>query len=249
LNSKGKKQHIPGSADLADVYASSGDSVNRMDDLPERLGDVRRDLGMSQSSMDQALGLGKNSWQRYENGKNVPGSGVIATLVERGYNANWILTGLGSMKSQMAPLVQDQRQGEFEYVPKLVSVEVSTGPGASPDLEIHHQFHAFRRDWLASKGLQARSLAIVDGRGDSMEPTIANGSTLLVDTSVTEFQQEGIYVVRLDGHLFAKRLQRGQGGAIFVISDNTFYQPIEVDPADRNDFNIIGKVVWLGRDM
>lgn len=204
-------------------------------------------MEMSQSGMDQTLGLGKNSWQRYENGKNVPGSQVIATLVGRGFNANWILTGKGDLKIGQSE--QAEAYDDFFYVPKMVPVVVSTGHGSAEDVVIDQQYHAFRKDWLASKGLTPRSLAIVEGRGDSMEPTIANGSTLLVDTSIITFNQEGIYVVRLDGHLYAKRLQRGQAGAILVISDNPFYKEIEIDPSNCEDFQIKGKVVWLGRDI
>ncbi len=53
---------------------------------------------MSQKEMDPLFGLGKRSWQRYESGKNVPGSGVIAELVRRGFDANWILTGQAEMQ-------------------------------------------------------------------------------------------------------------------------------------------------------
>jgi phage repressor protein C with HTH and peptisase S24 domain len=83
----------------------------------------------------------------------------------------------------------------------------------------------------------------------SVAPSIPDDSTLLVYTSVNTFKQDGIYVVRMDGHLFAKRLQSGPGGALLVISDNSRYSPVTISRDDHDGFQVIGKVVWLGRDF
>lgn len=48
--------------------------------------------------MDDHLQIGKNSWQRYESVGQVPGGEVLAKLVEKGINTNWLLTGDGEMK-------------------------------------------------------------------------------------------------------------------------------------------------------
>ncbi|MDF1691736.1 MAG: S24 family peptidase [Zhongshania sp.] len=137
---------------------------------------------------------------------------------------------------------------DYAYVQKLVDVHVSAGDGATATDGDGIEELAFKRKWLAMEGLSAKNLRVVACRGDSMAPTIPEDSTLLVDISQNNFVREGIYVIRLDGHLFAKRLQRGQGGAILVISDNTMYSPIPVLPGQK-DLQIIGKVVWLGHTM
>ncbi|WP_449246483.1 helix-turn-helix domain-containing protein [Desulfarculus baarsii] len=62
-----------------------------------RLQAIRKQIGLSQAEMDGFLGIGKRSWQRYENGINTPGGQVIVALVEQGFNANWLLSGKGSM--------------------------------------------------------------------------------------------------------------------------------------------------------
>ena len=66
--------------------------------MSDRLKRVRKAVGVSQKEMDPLFGLGKRSWQRYESGKNAPGSKVIAELVRKGFDANWILTGQGGMR-------------------------------------------------------------------------------------------------------------------------------------------------------
>ncbi|VAW96559.1 hypothetical protein MNBD_GAMMA20-2017 [hydrothermal vent metagenome] len=70
--------------------------------LSDRLKSVRKAIGVTQKEMDPLFGLGKRSWQRYESGKNAPGSKVIAELALKGFDANWILTGQGEMRRPSA---------------------------------------------------------------------------------------------------------------------------------------------------
>lgn len=77
---------------------SSDLSVTPNRDLKPRLKKVRESFGLSQKAMDDHLQIGKNSWQRYESVGQVPGGEVLAKLVEKGINANWLLTGEGEMK-------------------------------------------------------------------------------------------------------------------------------------------------------
>lgn len=43
--------------------------------------------------MDELLGLGKKSWQRYESGGVAPGGPIFAALARQGINVNWLLEG------------------------------------------------------------------------------------------------------------------------------------------------------------
>ncbi|KIX15022.1 hypothetical protein X474_05575 [Dethiosulfatarculus sandiegensis] len=58
---------------------------------------VRKHLGVTQREMSDLLGAGRNTWQNYERGGQVPGGKIITALIEKGINANWILTGKGEM--------------------------------------------------------------------------------------------------------------------------------------------------------
>jgi len=61
--------------------------------LSQRLKTVRLNLDKTQREMSSLLGIGKNSWQNYESGRQQPGSGVVRALTQLGFDANWILTG------------------------------------------------------------------------------------------------------------------------------------------------------------
>ena len=66
--------------------------------IAERLRDLRKQFGISQQEMSRQLGISKPAWQGYELGKNEPGCAVIAKLVGLGIDANWVLTGKGTIK-------------------------------------------------------------------------------------------------------------------------------------------------------
>lgn len=137
---------------------------------------------------------------------------------------------------------------EYALIPGY-SVQVAAGAGAFPIDEQPTRRLAFRRKWLRFRGLNEKDLVLVFAKGDSMEPTISDNNTLMIDTSQREFSDGAIYVIRTDHHLIVKRVQTLLGSTILLLSDNQAYQPIEVNLAEANDLEVIGRVVWIGRDV
>ena len=128
-------------------------------------------------------------------------------------------------------------------------VSVSTGHSAlNDDAPIGRQL-AFRREWINHRNLNPSSLAVVFAKGDSMEPTIHSGNTLLVDISDTNLTDGSIFVLRVGENLFAKRLQQRFDGTIELLSDNKEYPAQLVKPDELEQLAIIGKVVWIGKDL
>lgn len=86
-------------------------------------------------------------------------------------------------------------------------------------------------------------LKIFTASGDSMEPIIENGDVLLVDTSRTDFNNGGIFLLTIDNDWFVKRLRKRLSGELDIISDNNKY-PIETFKAnDAIEINVIGRIV------
>ncbi len=156
---------------------------------------------------------------------------------------DWIATG----KGEMCP--KDESRGtkcdEYAYIP-LYDAYISQGHGAWNDGARVLTMLAFTRYSLRKKGLEPKQLAAVRVDGDSNEPELSEGDTVMVDLSRNQFQGEAYYVIRLNDLLYAKRLQREFDGSMSVISANTAYPPVRV-PLDRLDsLEIVGRVVWAG---
>ncbi|MFN2334961.1 MAG: helix-turn-helix transcriptional regulator [Wenzhouxiangellaceae bacterium] len=89
-----KEVKSPGSSETASAEISRkvSDSPSK-DSQKDRLKTVRLQLNKTQREMSSLLGIGKNSWQNYESGRQQPGSAVVRALAQLGFDANWILTG------------------------------------------------------------------------------------------------------------------------------------------------------------
>lgn len=98
-------------------------------------------------------------------------------------------------------------------------------------------------------GINPQKTEMIFVSGDSMLPTIEGGDSLLVDLNRKEIYDGRIYCVRIDGQLYAKRLQKIPPTKIIVISDNQKYQSFEIDFSKQIDFDfeIIGEIRWWGR--
>lgn len=118
-----------------------------------------------------------------------------------------------------------------------LDAEAAAGAGAEGgDNAIGHL--GFAPSWLRAQGLDPAHLSAIAVCGDSMEPTLAEGDEILVDTRPARLRS-GVHVVRVDEQLLVKRLQAERPGTL--ISDNAMYPPVERDPAE---VEVIGRVVW-----
>jgi len=95
-------------------------------------------------------------------------------------------------------------------------------------------------DDLKSKKFQGH-LAASKIRGDSMEPTLFNGDTVICDD--LGYREDDIYAIIFEGNGFVKRLQRVSGG-VKIISDNPSYESMFVKN-NTEGLKIIGKVHYV----
>ncbi|TXH60766.1 MAG: hypothetical protein E6Q89_00310 [Bacteroidia bacterium] len=81
--------------------------------------------------------------------------------------------------------------------------------------------------------------------GDSMEPTLHNGSRVLVDTSKHEIIDNKIYALRNGSQIFIKRLYKVfNQQKVIAKSDNSLYPEIQIDLSSENaDLKIVGQAV------
>lgn len=138
----------------------------------------------------------------------------------------------------------DLPEGEFVMIPRL-DVHLSAGNGheqVAIDL-VKENPQAFRTEWIRLMKLKPAKLAAMRASGDSMEPTIHDGDSLLVDTAQTNVQDGKVYALWYDGGERVKRLFRLPGGGMRIVSDNRDYPSIEVGPDYPEHVRIIGRIV------
>ena len=156
-------------------------------------------------------------------------------------------SGNDEIPSISQPTIND----EYDYIPAY-DVEVSAGNGAVCLGEATATKHlAFRKQWLNARGLNAKSLAALFTRGDSMTPTIPEGAAVIIDQTRNQALDGKVYVIRIDDRHFVKRTQWLIGGGLRLISDNKFYEPLDITKADMeaNNIQICGQVIHASYDL
>lgn len=139
---------------------------------------------------------------------------------------------------------------DFADIPVRGDVFASMGSGITVYNEEKTGVYRISRELARDLGVKIPNTEMIVARGDSMSPTIEDGDSLLVDLSKREIYDGKLYCVRINGQLYAKRLQLIPPTKIKVISDNKDkYDPFYVDSMDEltYDFCIIGEIRWWGR--
>ncbi|TBV12787.1 LexA family transcriptional regulator [Stutzerimonas kirkiae] len=205
------------------------------------------DLYESRKQAAATAQVALSSLQRWISGDGMPAFGSVALLASgKGISLDWIATGQGEMfmeaKAQEAPAAESDA---YAYVP-LYDARCSAGNGAWNERSRILVNLSFTRYSLRKKGLTPADLACLRVDGDSMTGLLEDGDTVMIDQRRNTLEGEGVYVVMLDDHLYAKRLQRQFDGSVLIISHNAAYKEMTV-PKDRlAELRIVGRVVWAG---
>ena len=101
----------------------------------------------------------------------------------------------------------------------------------------------FRSDWLNRHGIDPKQSNIISVHGESMEPTLPDGCSILVDKNRRKLGEGRIYVMRTIDGLVVKRVGEDEDGRWQMLSDNPAWSPIPF----VEETEIIGEVRWLGR--
>ncbi|MCG3462813.1 helix-turn-helix transcriptional regulator [Xenorhabdus bovienii] len=85
-------------------------------------------------------------------------------------------------------------------------------------------------------------IKVITVHSDSMANTIEPGDQIFVDTSINQFDGDGVYLFVLAESLQVKRLQK-QGHRMAVLSDNPLYKEWYIEQNEDIQLNIIAKVL------
>ena len=137
---------------------------------------------------------------------------------------------------------KDHANPELTDVGQLAEVAAAAGSGVDVYDETVTNWVPFRRDWLRRHRLDPAVCHIITVRGNSMEPTLPAGCSILVDRSRRELRRKHIYVLRTEEGVVVKRVDRSKNGW-WLLSDN----PSWLAATLTEDTDIIGEVRWAAR--
>jgi phage repressor protein C with HTH and peptisase S24 domain len=203
----------------------------------------------SQAAVARRLGVAKSTISGWFSGDR--GSGVSVDDIEV-YAAK---LGLDVQKHLKAQAFAERKSdaldlsGGYVFVDKAVARPSAGGGSLETSGDVIDSF-AFKAEWLARRGCSPATSRILEVSGDSMAPAIADGDHILVNQQDQELKDGKVYVLRVDNEIFIKRFFRAKGKYLFR-SDNREmdYTDLEIEPNGRNHWRVVGRVIWVGKEI
>lgn len=213
--------------------------INRLREI------IKFKFDMSIKRYAEVANISESLLGKYLKGETEPGLTNIFRLANA---ANMSLSDLFSEKTY-----QELTTHEFD----LINIPVyecrlpSEGETAKEMVSTKNVI-AFRYDWIKTRyRADIDDLFLMFVEGDSMEPTLRHRDIILVNKREALHVRDGIYVLRIDGNLQAKRIARLGGQTVRIISDNPTYPFMDrkIGSLTKDETEIIGRVIWLGRQL
>lgn len=219
--------------------------------MADRLNARALQLGLSPAHVAEMAGVNRSFVYDILRGRSTrPGlDRLLAVASVLKVEVEWLIHGIGDVEGP-APFIENP-DGAFVTIAQA-GVRPSMGGGSVvlEEQDAPGRAYHFRKSWIKN-GLKASpsQLRIMKVEGDSMEPTLMNGDTVLVDMTRKSPNPPGIFVLDDGMGLVAKRLQHVPNSdppAVRVISDNKHYPEYE---RTAEEINIIGRIRWFAREI
>ena len=196
----------------------------------------------SQTELASALKINRSAITQARKKNSIPDKWILQLYKTFGLNPDWVETGSG--RTFIKKSASDD--SIFKNIPK-VKARLSAGGGSFEVGSEVEGYYAFRKDWLTTKGNRNKML-LMDIFGNSMEPEMKDGDTILIDESQKDILAGAIYAVGIDDTIMVKRVEK-HPNKLVLLSDNKDYSPIYLQGNEINSVRIIGKVIWISREL
>ncbi|MEG0449310.1 MAG: XRE family transcriptional regulator [Lysinibacillus sp.] len=188
--------------------------------------------GKTVSDLSSDLGISYSTVSDWKNGKKMPRGGSLQSLADY-FNIN------------LSSLLEEKPTNVIELSPATVKVPVMGKIACGDPIYAEENFNGYRYE--SPDTLPSGKLVYLEAKGDSMEPTIPNGSFVLIrEQPEVEYGQIAAVLVNGDTEITLKRVKR-QGDMVMLMPDNPNHEPYIIT-AD-NPARIVGKAIRFTQDL
>jgi phage repressor protein C with HTH and peptisase S24 domain len=203
----------------------------------EKLKDVISETTRGKKVFDKdvatALNIPQATFATMKKRNSIPYEEILEFCALKKISVNWLFF------DQAIDMLKEETE-KFFHVRYFSDIRASAGGGAEVFDENYETISIDEKIMRNMVGLGNTELEAIHVDGESMEPTLQDGSIVFVDRTQTNIAKNGIFIAATTGGLFIKRIQQRADGMIELISDNTMYPPQAVG---SDEVVIVGKVV------
>jgi hypothetical protein len=208
-------------------------------EIIEKLKDVisTKKIGGKVFDKDVAMELGipQASFATMKKRNSIPYEELMQFCARKKLSINWLF-----FDQPVEMLIEETNK--FFQIRYFADLRASAGGGADVfDSDENYEMITIDEKIIQTMtGLGSKRLEAINVNGESMEPTLQDGSIIFVDRDQTDINKGGIFIASTTGGLFVKRIRQRADGMVELISDNQTYSPEVLAP---DEGAIVGKVV------
>ena len=147
-------------------------------------------------------------------------------------------------EQQLAPVLALQEMPGMRMI-GVVRTRTAAGYGSLDTGETATGVAWLLREWLERHATDPTERTVIRVHGESMEPTLPDSTSILVDRLRRECRNGRSFVLRTEDGLVVKRTMR-DGDERLLASDNPASVPV---PCCPSQVEVIGEVRWMSRTL
>jgi len=208
-----------------------------MTEIIEKLKDVISETKIGGKVFDKdvanALNIPQATFATMKKRNSIPYEEILAFCAQKKISANWLFF------DQSVDMLKEQTE-KFFQIRYFADIRASAGGGAEVFDENYETITLDEKIVHNMVGMGNTELEAIHVDGESMEPTLQDGSIVFIDRTQTNINKDGIFIAATTAGLFIKRIRQRADGMVELISDNKAYSPEVLSP---EEVTIVGKVV------
>ena len=191
-------------------------------DVVERLKTILAESALGKKVFDkdvaEALNIPQGTFASMKKRNSIPYEEILEFCALKKISVNWLFF------DQAVDMLKEETE-KFFQVRYFSDIRASAGGGAEVFDENYETISIDEKIMHNMVGMGNTELEAIHVDGESMEPTLQDGSIVFIDRTQTDIGKNGIFIASTTGGLFIKRIQRRADGMIELISDNALYLP------------------------
>jgi len=208
-----------------------------LSEIIEKLKDIISETKIGGKVFDkdvaQALNIPQATFATMKKRNSIPYEEILEFCALKKISVNWLFF------DQAVDMLKAETE-KFFQIRYFSDIRASAGGGAEVFDENYETITIDEKIMHNIVGMGNTELEAIHVDGESMEPTLQDGSIVFVDRSQTNINKDGIFIASTTAGLFIKRIRQRADGMVELISDNKAYSPEVLAP---DEVSIVGKVV------
>ena len=209
------------------------DLKNVIAKLKEIISEEKKVKKVFDKDVADALAIPQTTFATMKKRNSIPFKEILEFCANKRLSINWLFF------DQAIDMLEEET-ARFFQVHYFSDIRASAGGGAFNFDDNYEVLSVDKTIMNSMVPTSNKALDAINVDGESMEPTLQDGSIVFIDREQNNINKDGIFIAATTAGLFIKRIRQRADGMVELISDNKAYSP-EIITAQ--EVEIVGRVV------